>query len=158
MPHSCSLWLLCMHAEPRSCCTPHADLEALRQAEHTAAGEPHRAVMPSDKRYLILTSRVSEADCAHYPLPLACMHADPAELAQLRAIVRKLRGELDMARRVRMQPDMAHRPMQARSWQGAADICMPCCKGGAKVYSSPEASTALAPGTTALELCLHSHR
>lgn len=86
---------------PNSCGTMHADLEQLRATRATQQnGESHRAVAPSDKRYLILTSAVSESGCAHYPLPLACAHADPAELEQLRATVKKLRGELETARRV----------------------------------------------------------
>jgi coiled-coil domain-containing protein 61 len=73
------------------------DLEVLkaRKAGNAAAGATQlgtKGVIPSNKRYLILTY-AAEFDRVHYPLPL--LYEESPDPARLKAIIVGLRAELD---------------------------------------------------------------
>ncbi|KAK9916460.1 hypothetical protein WJX75_002849 [Coccomyxa subellipsoidea] len=119
----------------------YSDLASVQaQPGSASSGAPGRNILPSNKRYLILTY-TSEFDCTHYPFPLAHVehsdrrhlkevdpHANPSraqrgsgggpelhlELARLRDENSILRKELTLAKAVRSpQPDGAPGDFQA---------------------------------------------
>ncbi|BDA40618.1 probable coiled-coil domain-containing protein 61 at N-terminal half [Coccomyxa sp. Obi] len=73
----------------------YSDLESL-QAEpgSICTGAQRRTILPSNKRYFILTY-TSEYDCTHYPLPLSHIeHPDPRHLKET---ISRLHAELRLA-------------------------------------------------------------
>eukprot|EP00898_Chlorokybus_atmophyticus_P005494 jgi/Chlat1/5946/Chrsp4S06418 len=72
------------------------DLELLKHRKSKGSFAPRRTAPPNNKRYLILTY-AAEFDRVHYPLPL--LFEENPDPEALKATIRRLRDELEEARR-----------------------------------------------------------